>query len=121
TDHDPRMIEVWNKIDAVADEDRAKIRRDAAADPRVVLVSAVTGAGLDDLRERIQAIIARDYQREIFRIPVSEGKAQAWLYAHADVIDKKIDNETLVLEAKIAPAMHDKSRALYPDIESITA
>src|SRR6185436_7620327 len=50
-----RIIEVWNKVDRVAPEQRGAIRsRAAAADPPAVVMSAVSGEGVAELRAAIE-------------------------------------------------------------------
>ena len=55
---DPRLIEVWNKIDRLDPEERARLVNLAERRPaerRPVLVSAVSGEGLDRLTASIEA------------------------------------------------------------------
>ena len=54
---DPRLIEVWNKIDRLNSEDRTRIANIAAresVDRRPVLLSALSGEGLDRLAAAIE-------------------------------------------------------------------
>jgi GTP-binding protein HflX len=61
---------VLNKADAIDGERRAEL---AFRHPDAVLVSAVTGEGLDDLRERIAAEFERTLTDVALLVPYSEG------------------------------------------------
>jgi GTP-binding protein HflX len=65
----PRVL-VLNKADAIDDERRAEL---AYRHPDAVLVSAITGEGLDDLRERIAAEFERTLTDVALLVPYSEG------------------------------------------------
>ena len=85
-DDDPRIIEVFNKIDAVEDEDRrADFTRHAKFNDNVVCVSATRKQGLEALLEEVVAILSAGNKRYFFDIPYSDGKALAWLHAHGEV------------------------------------
>ena len=87
-----RMIEVWNKLDRVADEDRqavqARARRshDVGA-PEAVTVSALTGEGCETL---LRAIAERvdDSEPLDLELPAGEGEALAWLYRNGRVTQR---------------------------------
>jgi GTP-binding protein HflX len=80
------VVGVLNKVDAVAD---VAARRDVLADAvdDVVEVSALSGDGLDDLRERVRDALPTE--TETLTLP-NDGDGQAtlsWLYDHASVDD----------------------------------
>ena len=69
-----RIIEVWNKIDLLPEGSRP-VRASAADASPVVPVSALTGAGLQELLELIERRVSSD--RSVFRVELSgEGLAQ---------------------------------------------
>src|SRR5262249_21220762 len=83
------MIEVWNKIDLVPDEDMALLRARAARSaetggPLAVAVSAVTGEGIEALRETIASLVDSAPEVET-RLPPGDGEALAWLYQNGRV------------------------------------
>ncbi|HRH19400.1 MAG TPA: GTPase HflX [Brevundimonas sp.] len=86
-----RIVEVWNKIDLVPDDERGLVvARALNTDGRAVAVSAVTGEGIDPLRERIAELI--DDEPEItLELDPSQGEALAWLYQNGRVIDRVTD------------------------------
>ncbi len=65
----PRVL-VLNKADALTEERRAAL---AFRHPDAVLVSAMTGEGLEDLRERVSAEFERTLRDVALLVPYSEG------------------------------------------------
>jgi GTP-binding protein HflX len=88
--HDPRLIEVWNKIDLLPVEERDRLRETAARRAeKPCAVSAVTGEGLDLLLAGIETRLGAG--RALFEIMLdaADGEGQAWLYAHTEVLKKR--------------------------------
>jgi GTPase len=90
----PVLIEVWNKIDRLDGEARARLRNLAERRPpdeRPALVSAVTGEGLDALGTAIEARVAAG--RVLIEVSVdgADGAGVSWLHRHTEVIRKAID------------------------------
>jgi len=79
---------VLNKIDAV---DRLARKRLEAHFPGSLQVSAVTGEGLDELRELIAARFAGRYESVRLLVPYDEGAALADLYGLGAPIEERID------------------------------
>jgi GTP-binding protein HflX len=79
------ILEVWNKADLLAPERLAELRQAAPGQGAVVL-SAVTGEGLDDLAERIAAMLTEKAREVTLTLPVADGRRLAWLHAHGDVL-----------------------------------
>ncbi len=88
-DDDPRIIEVWNKIDALEAEELQKAMGIAARKDTVCAVSAVTGQGLDTLLARIGDKLSGLKSEHWFYIPYQQGEALSWLYDHGDVQDRE--------------------------------
>jgi GTP-binding protein HflX len=93
---DQRLIDVWNKIDRLSAEDRVALanraeRRDAAERP--VLVSAVTGEGIDVLIAAIDAKLARGRQVLELALDPADGSGLSWLYRHTEVLEKEMSGD----------------------------
>ncbi|MDX2154902.1 MAG: GTPase HflX [Hyphomicrobiaceae bacterium] len=86
------ILEVWNKIDRLSPEAREEATHAArrnAAPP--VLVSAVTGEGLDELLGAIDSRLAiADVLVDVVVKP-EDGRLLAWLYANAEVVAREAD------------------------------
>lgn len=90
---DVRMIEAWNKSDALDDATRDDYTRRAGFDPRAVLISARQGQGLDALLRKIEALITRDWQTMDIVLDAADGKTLAWVHAHARVLSQRTTDD----------------------------
>lgn len=98
----PAVIEALNKVDRLNAEDAAtetaiaRASRDTAAmtieEPKRVCVSALTGAGLDELIALIDQTLTRDRTDYCVHVRPADGAARAWLHAHGDVLDAGPDD-----------------------------
>ncbi len=80
------ILEVWNKWDLLGDELREELTEVAAHDDDVVTISAITGEGIEGLREKLGAILTEGARRHSLMIPASDGAKIAWLHAHGEVL-----------------------------------
>jgi GTP-binding protein HflX len=113
-----RLVEVWNKIDRLDAEARAQLENVAArrpADERPVLVSALTGEGLDRLLGVIEAHIAE--RRIVFDLVLdpADGAGVSWLHRHAEVMGKAMrDDGQLGMTVRVDPANAERIRGKFP-------
>ena len=90
-----RIIEVWNKIDLLAVEDReileARARRSLeAGQTPAIAASAITGEGCGTLLQYLASRVDEGPASEIL-LPPGEGQALAWLYRHGRVMSREHD------------------------------
>ncbi len=103
------LIEVWNKIDRLDAEERARLANLAErrpADERPVLVSAITGEGIDALAAAIEARLAAGRVLIELVLEAADGAGVSWLHRHTEVIRKTFDQETgrVAMTVRTAPA-----------------
>ncbi len=79
------ILEIWNKCDLL-DPDKLAELREAGEGQRAVILSAVTGAGVDLLEDELARLLTGGAREVSFLLPVSDGRRMAWLYAHGDVL-----------------------------------
>ena len=88
-----RILEVWNKIDLVDEDERGLVlARALRTEGGAVAVSAVTGEGIDRLRDRIAELIDDEPEVELVLGP-EDGEALAWLYENGRVTSRRADEE----------------------------
>ncbi|TWH83342.1 GTP-binding protein HflX [Novosphingobium taihuense] len=101
------IIEAWNKWDLLSTEDQA-MRRDLIAakvsEIPVVPLSALTGAGVDALLDKLGEILTGGAQTLELTVSLSDGQRLAWLHAHGDIIEETQVND------QDTPAMRIKVR-----------
>jgi GTP-binding protein HflX len=115
--NDKRLIEIWNKIDAVTPERRIELANMAERRPgerKPVLVSALTGEGLDRLHTAIEAGIgAGRVTRELLLDP-ADGAGLSWLHRHTEVLARAMDDDgKLKVTVRAEPATMERVRAKF--------
>ena len=92
----PRLVEVWNKIDQLDAEARARLDNLAERQPkerRAVPVSAVTGQGIDRLTAAIELRLAERRQTLEIALDPADGAGLSWLYRHSEVLEKHLRSD----------------------------
>ncbi len=114
-----RVIEVWNKVDLLPPGERPA-PSNAHDDVLAVTVSAVTGEGLPDLLEAIEARASAG--RHLFLVELA-GAALGnlhRLYDLAEVIDRSDTEEgTTVARVRVGPERENEFRRLFPGAKQI--
>ena len=98
------LIEVWNKVDLLAPAAKHETAARASERPACILVSAITGEGLETLSEAIDVALAGDFQRLSVSLPPSDGAALAWLYRKGRVLARDDREEAVCLEVELPNA-----------------
>jgi GTP-binding protein HflX len=99
----PPRIEAWNKIDLLSDEELQRLREEARRREDVVPISAVTGDGIDDLRQHMAECLRSGEQVHRIRLPAMDGGRIAWLHSRGEVLDQKLDHDELELSVRLSP------------------
>ena len=110
----PAYQEVWNKCDLLSAEERRDVEAMAARHDDVVLVSAMTGEGLDALRRAIGGLMTAGSSVHMIQLPVSDGAALAWLHEHGEVLETKEaagDAEMFDLSVRLSDAAYARFMA----------
>ena len=94
-----------NKADALDDERRAEL---AFRHPDAVLVSAVTGEGLEDLRERIAAEFERTLTDVALLVPYSEGGTLSDLHDVAGELSRTDTAEGVLVTARLPTVLAER-------------
>jgi GTP-binding protein HflX len=112
-----RLVEVWNKIDRLDADARAQLENVAARRPveaRPVLVSALTGEGLDRLLAVIEAHIGERRVVLDLLLDPADGAGVSWLHRHAEVMDKEMrEDGRLAMTVRADPANAERIRGKF--------
>jgi GTP-binding protein HflX len=102
------LIEVWNKLDLLEAEDRGAVlaralRSEEGLGPLAVAVSAVSGEGIDALKQVVADHVDKGDEADV-TLPNGDGQALAWLYRHGRIV-RRTDGETgdILLRVKLDP------------------
>jgi GTP-binding protein HflX len=129
---DDRLIEVLNKIDLMPDEDRENLKRyaertswDAAHVPSqlegirpeaaggTIGLSALTGEGIPELLQLLDdRLTAKAHVYEI-DVPLTNGAALSWLYAHGKIIDKRDTKTKSHIRIELAVADYGRYQSRF--------
>lgn len=85
------FIEVWNKWDMLSPERAEQLRAVAASreNKDVVPLSALTGAGCDELLARVGEKLTEDARVCTFLVPAGDGQRIAFLHARGEVLSEE--------------------------------
>jgi GTP-binding protein HflX len=97
-----RTIEVLNKADLVGGPANVPARDDSVA------VSAITGDGLPELKDAIDARISAGMELADYCVPVQDGARLAWLYEHGEVVSREDTESGVHMQVRMLPA--DRAR-----------
>jgi GTP-binding protein HflX len=101
-----QMIEVWNKIDRVDADERARLRNAAErASAPAVPVSALTGEGFERLTTEIESRIAATRTVLDLVLDGFDGAGISWLYRNTEVLEKDLkDDGRVAMKVRVDPA-----------------
>ena len=85
------MIEVWNKIDKMPEDERAAVEAQSARTDDLFAISAVTGDGMDDLLGSLAEHLKDPRRAETFTLSYAEGRKRAWLFEQGIVTEEVQD------------------------------
>ncbi len=100
----PRLL-VLNKSDEISPERRTELRR---RHPDGVLVSAVTGAGIDALTERIEDDFVRRMQPIDLLVPYAEGGRLAELHEIAGDLERTDTPDGVRVRARVSATVAER-------------
>ena len=116
--NDKRLIEVWNKMDRLASDARTRLENLAArqeAHGKPVLVSALTGEGIDGLTDAIeQRLAAHRIEIDLILDP-ADGAGASWLYRNTEVLEKSLKPDGgLAMKVRADPSKLEQVKAKFP-------
>jgi GTP-binding protein HflX len=99
----PRLL-VLNKADLLSEDERREV---ALSLPDAVLVSALAGEGLDELRERIEVVFAETLTEVELLIPYNQGGRLHELHEVAGELERTDRPDGVLVHARVPSAeMH---------------
>jgi GTP-binding protein HflX len=108
----PPRIEAWNKVDLLSGEERTHLDEEARRRADVVPISAITGDGLEELRNCTAEKLRSGEQVHRIRVPATDGGRIAWLHSRGEVLEQKLDHDELELSVRMSPDNWARFQAL---------
>lgn len=112
-DSDPRIIEAYNKIDRAGKDIKQDFERKEKFGERSVVISALTGAGLDRFKNVVTGVLSGDRIEVSFRVDAADGRAISFLYDHGEVVKRQDKEDKIVLKIKMDEAEAGKFESRY--------
>lgn len=113
---DPRIIDVYNKIDCLDSEKIEDIQRNMRFTEGVIAaISAQTGKGVDGLLQLVEEKLSEEQIEQEYRLKTSDGKAQHWLYENAAILQQNTSEcgEFMDIAVRIDAANDQRFRELF--------
>src|SRR5258708_5135886 len=101
---DRPKLSVLNKVDLLAPEQRETLVRSLSrlGETGPVLVSAMTGQGIDDLLRHIDAALPLDAVVTLsLRLPLAEGRTLALIHALGRVLHSAVEDSHMTMDAEV--------------------
>ncbi|MDP9337912.1 MAG: GTPase HflX [Acidobacteriota bacterium] len=103
---DRPILRVLNKLDRLAPHEREALNRNGSGkqnrDEGPVLVSAMTGEGIDELLRRIDVALPTDPLVSLsLRLPLSQGRTLALIHALGRVLRSEVGDGDMLLDAEV--------------------
>ena len=83
------LVEIWNKIDLMSDDDRAAMVTQADRTEDLFAVSSITGEGLDALLAALPSKLKDPRSEAKLTLDFAQGRKRAWLFDEGIVTDDK--------------------------------
>ncbi len=101
SEHQPKMAELWNKVDLLTTERREEMAGAAARHENVIMISAETGEGVDAFKRHLSEMIAKGNDTRIIRLRADDGAALAWLHSRGKIRTQNQQGDYLELEVSL--------------------
>ncbi|HEU4810439.1 MAG TPA: GTPase HflX [Sphingomicrobium sp.] len=99
----PPRIEAWNKVDLLPADEREALGAEAARREDVVPISALTGFGIDALRDCISHKLHSGAQLHSISVPAADGGKIAWLHSRGTVVEQETRDSHVHLQVRLSP------------------
>ena len=105
-----RVIEVWNKVDRLSEEDQAALATAAGRADNVVLSSALSDTGLTEFLSAVEDALDADREQTTIDVTHAEGRKRAWLFERGLVEDETKGEEGFALKVRWNPRQEAQFR-----------
>ncbi|GAA6207412.1 GTPase HflX [Cognatishimia sp. WU-CL00825] len=109
---DTPQLEVWNKVDLLPEDMAEAMQAKAAREDDIFAISAITGAGIDELLAEVTTRLQGDLMVDTLDLPFAAGKERAWLFSE-NIIEREEQTETgFLITVKWTPRQAAQFKAL---------
>ncbi len=117
TRSESKLIEVMNKSDLLDEDGTAALEEVAARESNIAITSALTGAGVAELLQRLDELLAFDTTSIELAIAPVDSEAIAWLHRHGNVRQSSADDQGITrIEVELAGPEVGRFEKKFPQI-----
>jgi GTP-binding protein HflX len=87
------IVEAWNKIDLLSEEAAAALTAEAERRDDVLLLSARSGLGIEQLSAALSAKLTAGSRVRHLEVDSADGASLAWLHAHGEVLGQHTEED----------------------------
>ena len=98
----PKMAEIWNKLDLLDEERRAELSGIAARSDDILMLSAQTGEGIDVFKDHLSALIAKGNDLRTIKLRTDDGAALAWLHGRGAVSRQQVEGDVVSVDVSLS-------------------
>jgi GTP-binding protein HflX len=112
-----RLIEVWNKADLLPEDERQRLLSltERTAEHRPVLISALTGEGVDTLLAGIEERLSTGRPSYEVVVAPEDGQGLAWLHENTEILERRTEeNGSTVATVRFTPGKEPRFLSRFP-------
>ena len=84
-----------------------------------MLTSAISGEGLEQVGEAIEARLANRRVTLALRVPASDGEGMAWLHRNADVVSKRLaSDDSMLVTVRADLGKAERARQRFEEVRT---
>ncbi|MGQ0527492.1 MAG: GTPase HflX [Alphaproteobacteria bacterium] len=111
-EEDERILEIWNKADALEPEMRHALLNRAGA-RETILISALKGEGLEELLKAVTEKVSKDRRSITYELTSADGKALSWLYEHGEILEREDHENGVKIKVRLDEYNIEKFEKYY--------
>jgi GTP-binding protein HflX len=98
----PKMVEIWNKLDLLDDERKAELSGIAARSDEILMLSAQTGERINVFKDHLSALIAKGNDLRTVKLRTDDGAALAWLHGRGAVSRQQVEGDVVSIDVSLS-------------------
>lgn len=102
TDDADLYLEVLNKIDRLAPDEKEKLENSTSRSDGQVAISAITGEGIERFLALVEARLTARQKELSLDIPASDGATLSWIYRHGTVLAREDRDDMVHIDVKFS-------------------
>src|SRR5690606_11564405 len=102
TDDADLYLEVLNKIDRLAPDEKEKLENSTSRSDGQVAISAMTGEGIERFLALVEARLTARQKELSLDIPASDGATLSWIYRHGTVLAREDRDDMVHIDVKFS-------------------